>query len=149
MNKVDTKVTLQQSIWKYPDDWSGIPTDNINPIPQLEEVFKEGDKVKVHEYKIHTGSESKVLLRISDIEEKKWHWEDCANVMGNEIGKEVRGRVSDHMSTVFSHPLVIEEILNFRMGREVSMEIWKFNEEFHDNMSKLLKVRHTSQKFGL
>lgn len=149
MNKIDTIVTLEKSIWKYPDDWNGIPTDNLNPIPKLEEIFKEGDRVKVHEYKIHTGSTSKVILKISDIVENTWHWEDCANIMGDEIGEEVRRRVSAHMSTVFSHPVIIEEILNFRTGREVSMEIWMFNEVFHESMRKLLKVRHTSQKFGL
>lgn len=115
-------------------------------IPEL--LFKVGDKVKVHGYRIMTTSPSKVMLIISDKDEKIFTWEDCV-IMGEEVASEVSSTVSMYMNWLFGNTLVIEEVLNFR-GNEEPLDLWKeSNGTFHEKLSKVLKVRHLSKKFGL
>jgi hypothetical protein len=116
-----------------------------NRVP--ERIFKEGETVSVLNYNVDLNAISKITLEIS--KEGKTYFIDAQNIFGTKIGNELKELVSSYMGWLFGNPTVVEQIVNFQED-DVSMSLWKeSNRQFHENLRKIIKVRHISSKFGL
>jgi hypothetical protein len=112
-----------------------------------DKVFKEGDSVIVKNYRVNLNAISKITLEFT--KEGKTYFGDAHYIFGNKISQELSGMVSAYMGWLFGNTVVIEQILNYQ-EEDVSMNFWKENnDKFHENLRKVLKVRHMSNKFGL
>jgi hypothetical protein len=110
-------------------------------------IFKEGEFVNVLNYKVDLNAISKITLEIS--KEGETYFTDAQNIFGTKIGNELKESVSSYMGWLFGNPIVVEQIVNFH-DNDVSMSFWKeSNKQFHENLRKIIKVRHISSKFGL
>jgi hypothetical protein len=110
-------------------------------------MIKAGERVSVNGYRIDLDLVSKISLHITKGEIEGWV---CAKeVLGKEISDELSQRITSYMGWLFGNSLVVEQILNF-VENEISIDLWKeSNESFHQELQKVLKVRHMSKKFGI
>lgn len=110
-------------------------------------ILNKGVSVTVHGYRIDLSKTSKITLNISKGDVAGWV---CASdVLGTEISKELNEKVNHYLGWLFGNTMVVEQIVNFT-EHDVSMELWKeSNKSFHDELQKILRVRHMSKKFGL
>ena len=108
---------------------------------------KEEDSILVKGYLVDLNSSSKITLEIE--KEGISLRANARDVLGKKIGEELSGIVSQYMGWLFGNTVVVEQILNFQ-EKDVSMSLWKeSNREFHENIEKVIKVRHISHRFGL
>jgi hypothetical protein len=142
---------IATSFGVFPSD-AVIKKDEVMDSPLIEnrvpeKIFKEGETVKVLNYRVDLNARSKISLEIS--KDGKSYFADAYYVFGKEIGAEIGSIVSSYMGWLFGNPTVVEQIVNFQ-EEDASMSLWKeSNREFHENLRKVIKVRHVSSKFGL
>jgi hypothetical protein len=110
-------------------------------------ILNKGVSVTVHGYRIDLSKTSKITLNISKGEVVGWV---CASdVLGSEISTELNQKVNQYLGWLFGNSMVVEQIVNFTEN-DISMNLWKeSNKAFHDELQKILRVRHMSKKFGL
>ena len=142
---------IATSFGVFPSD-AVIKKDELMDSPLIEnrvpeKIFKEGETVKVLNYRVDLNARSKISLEIS--KDGKSYFADAYYVFGKEISAEISSIVSSYMGWLFGNPTVVEQIVNFQ-EEDASMSLWKeSNREFHENLRKVIKVRHVSSKFGL